>query len=173
MSISTTRHWSLLSTYLGPQWRHAILLAVLLFSSIALQLISPQVIRYFIDTAQSGRSDQALLHGLAIQHEQVLDVDQILACNVLERWWHCGRRVRGLRWCRRCRQGVTTLAGHAGFQGYEATLQVFLGFGHHGGEPAGTHPPSAACGRWPDPTGECFGTSRDRRRHTQNLLSQV
>ena len=61
MSISTTRHWSLLSTYLGPQWRHAILLAVLLFSSIALQLISPQVIRYFIDTAQSGRSDQALL----------------------------------------------------------------------------------------------------------------
>ena len=61
MSLSTTRHWSLLATYLGAQWRRAALLAALLLSSIALQLINPQVIRYFIDTAQTGRADQALL----------------------------------------------------------------------------------------------------------------
>jgi ATP-binding cassette, subfamily B, bacterial len=61
MTISSTRHWSLLTTYLGAQWRRALLLAVLLFSSIALQLVNPQVIRYFIDTAQSGRADSLLL----------------------------------------------------------------------------------------------------------------
>jgi ATP-binding cassette, subfamily B, bacterial len=61
MSLSTTRHWSLLATYFGVQWRRATLLAVLLLSSIALQLINPQVIRYFIDTAQAGGADRALL----------------------------------------------------------------------------------------------------------------
>ncbi len=61
MSISTTRHWTLLATYLGVQWRRAALLAVLLFSSIALQLINPQLIRYFIDTAQAGGADRTLL----------------------------------------------------------------------------------------------------------------
>src|SRR5690242_17552475 len=66
MSLSTTRHWSLLATYLGAQWRRAALLALLLFSSIALQLIKPQVIRYFIDTAQAGRADSVLLLAAAV-----------------------------------------------------------------------------------------------------------
>src|SRR5437764_7158727 len=66
MSRSTTRHWSLLVTYLGAQWRRAALLAVLLISITALQLINPQVIRYFIDTAQSGRADSVLLLAAAV-----------------------------------------------------------------------------------------------------------
>jgi ATP-binding cassette, subfamily B, bacterial len=66
MSLSTTKHWSLLATYLGPQWRRAALLAVLLFGSIALQLLNPQVIRYFIDTAQAGVADQTLLLAAAV-----------------------------------------------------------------------------------------------------------
>jgi ATP-binding cassette, subfamily B, bacterial len=66
MSLSTTRHWSLLSTYLGPQWRRAMLLAALLFGSIALQLLNPQIIRYFIDTAQAGVADRTLLLAAAV-----------------------------------------------------------------------------------------------------------
>jgi ATP-binding cassette, subfamily B, bacterial len=61
MSISMTRHWSLLTTYFGAQWRRALLLAVLLLGSIGLQLLNPQVIRYFIDTAQAGRAGGVLL----------------------------------------------------------------------------------------------------------------
>ncbi|HEU5100753.1 MAG TPA: ABC transporter ATP-binding protein [Roseiflexaceae bacterium] len=66
MSLSTTKHWSLLTTYLGPQWRRAALLALLLFGSIALQLLNPQIIRYFIDTAQAGVADQRLLLAAAV-----------------------------------------------------------------------------------------------------------
>jgi ATP-binding cassette subfamily B protein/ATP-binding cassette subfamily C protein len=66
MSLSSTKHWSLLAAYLGPQWRRAALLALLLFGSIALQLLNPQVIRYFIDTAQAGVADQTLLLAAAV-----------------------------------------------------------------------------------------------------------
>src|SRR5829696_2626704 len=64
--LSTTRHWSLLTTYLGAQRRRAALLAVLLLSSIGLQLLNPQVIRYFIDTAQVGGADSVLLLAAAV-----------------------------------------------------------------------------------------------------------
>ncbi len=36
-------------------------MSLLLFVSIAFQLVSPQVIRYFIDTAESGGTQQKLL----------------------------------------------------------------------------------------------------------------
>jgi ATP-binding cassette, subfamily B, bacterial len=64
--LSTTRHWSLLTTYLGTQRRRAALLAVLLLSSIGLQLLNPQVIRYFIDAAQAGQADGVLLLAAAV-----------------------------------------------------------------------------------------------------------
>jgi ATP-binding cassette, subfamily B, bacterial len=51
----------LLLTYLQPQWLKVLGLATLLFSSIGLQLLSPQVIRYFIDAAQVGATQQALM----------------------------------------------------------------------------------------------------------------
>jgi ATP-binding cassette subfamily B protein/ATP-binding cassette subfamily C protein len=56
----------LLATYLGPQWRRAALRALRLFGSIALQLLNPQIIRYFIDTAQAGVADQSLLLAAAV-----------------------------------------------------------------------------------------------------------
>lgn len=40
--------------YVGPRWRQATLLAVLLLSSIGLQLVNPQLLRYFIDAALAG-----------------------------------------------------------------------------------------------------------------------
>ena len=58
-SISTYR--TLLTTYLGPQRRRVVLLAILLLSSIGLQLLNPQIIRYFIDSALAGGADGALM----------------------------------------------------------------------------------------------------------------
>jgi ATP-binding cassette, subfamily B, bacterial len=55
------RYWRLLVTYLQPQWPRVALLAILLMSNIALQLINPQVVRYFIDATQAGRPLSALL----------------------------------------------------------------------------------------------------------------
>ena len=54
-------YWSFLATYLGPQRRRVAGLALLLLVSIGLQLISPQIIRYFIDAARAGVADAALL----------------------------------------------------------------------------------------------------------------
>ncbi len=54
-------YWRLLVTYLKPQWLSVILLSILLMSNIALQLINPQVIRYFIDATQAGSPLSALL----------------------------------------------------------------------------------------------------------------
>ncbi len=51
----------LLLRYLRPHWRLALLLAVLLAGSLALQLANPQVIRYFLDTTQSGGAPDQLL----------------------------------------------------------------------------------------------------------------
>jgi ATP-binding cassette subfamily B protein len=47
-------YFDLLSTYLKPQWPRVLLLAILLFASIGLQLVNPQIIRYVLDTAEAG-----------------------------------------------------------------------------------------------------------------------
>lgn len=57
MGISVRRYAQLLTTYLQPQWRQALLLLMLLLGSLGLELINPQLLRAFIDTA---RSDGAL-----------------------------------------------------------------------------------------------------------------
>ncbi len=59
------QYGDLLVTYLRPQRSKVLLLAGLLFGGIGLQLINPQVIRYFIDTAQS-RGPQSALLGAAL-----------------------------------------------------------------------------------------------------------
>lgn len=45
---------ALLATYLAPEWRRALVLGLLLLVGIGLQLANPQVLRTFIDQAQSG-----------------------------------------------------------------------------------------------------------------------
>ncbi len=50
MQIPLRQSWRLLSTYLRPQWPRVLLLGLLLFGSIALDLLKPQVLRIFIDT---------------------------------------------------------------------------------------------------------------------------
>src|SRR5947207_1951419 len=66
MNLPITNYRGLLGTYLGPQRQKVALLAALLLGSIGLQLLNPQVIRYFIDTAQTGGSQRALLGAAAL-----------------------------------------------------------------------------------------------------------
>ncbi|MCB9076610.1 MAG: ABC transporter ATP-binding protein [Anaerolineaceae bacterium] len=51
MELPLQRYWALLAQYLAPLRLKVGLLAALIFSGIALQLVNPQFIRYFIDTA--------------------------------------------------------------------------------------------------------------------------
>jgi ATP-binding cassette, subfamily B, bacterial len=60
MLPSLRRQGDLLIAYLSPQRTRVLLLAVFLLSSIGLQLANPQVVAYFIDTAQKGGPDSAL-----------------------------------------------------------------------------------------------------------------
>lgn len=63
MSRLPLRHyWALLATYLRPQRPRALLLALLIFGSIGLQLVNPQIIRYFIDSATTSAPDVNLLY---------------------------------------------------------------------------------------------------------------
>jgi ATP-binding cassette, subfamily B, bacterial len=54
------RYWTLLHHYLRPQWIKLAVLALLLGGDIGLQLVNPQLLRFFIDTARAGGSMQRL-----------------------------------------------------------------------------------------------------------------
>ncbi len=45
---------ALLSQYLKPQWFRVTLLSIFMFTGISLGLVNPQILRYFIDTAETG-----------------------------------------------------------------------------------------------------------------------
>ncbi len=60
-SVHLRQYWELLARYLGPQKGQVLLMTALLLAAIGLQLANPQVIRYFLDTAQAKGSSQALL----------------------------------------------------------------------------------------------------------------
>ncbi len=51
----------MLTRYVRPYWRQALLLAVVLLTSIGLQLVNPQIVRRFIDAAQSQGESRPLL----------------------------------------------------------------------------------------------------------------
>ena len=61
MGTSLRQYWNLLIEYLRPQWAMALLLAVLLLTAIGLQLVNPQIMRDFIDTASAGGATETLL----------------------------------------------------------------------------------------------------------------
>lgn len=61
MNVSFRQYKDLLAKYLQSQSSQVGLLAALLASGLILNLVNPQVIRYFIDTAQSGGSQPRLL----------------------------------------------------------------------------------------------------------------
>jgi ATP-binding cassette subfamily B protein len=59
-SPSLRQYRELLSRYLKPQIAWVIFMAVVLLAGIALKLINPQVLRYFLDTAQAGGAPRNL-----------------------------------------------------------------------------------------------------------------
>ncbi len=61
MKIGLHQHWNLLVDYLKPQKGRVIKLAIALLANIGLQLVSPQILRYFIDAAVTSGSGQNLL----------------------------------------------------------------------------------------------------------------
>jgi ATP-binding cassette, subfamily B, bacterial len=61
MHLLLKRYFSLLATYLKPQWRRSLLLGLLLPVTTALQLLNPQILKAFIDTAQGHRLSFSLL----------------------------------------------------------------------------------------------------------------
>lgn len=78
MTVSVRDYRSLLRQYLSPQWLRVCLLAVLLLGSIALQLVNPQIMRSFLDTAQSGGA-MALLVRLALLFLGIAVVQQAIS----------------------------------------------------------------------------------------------
>ena len=57
MSASGQSYREVLITYLKPQRGRVVWLAIALLSSIALQVLNPQILRYFIDTVMEiGRA---------------------------------------------------------------------------------------------------------------------
>ncbi|MBX3010732.1 MAG: ABC transporter ATP-binding protein [Caldilineaceae bacterium] len=57
---------ALLTTYLGPQRGRVLLLALLILLTIGLQLMNPQIVRYFLDSLQSGGQVRQLLGAAAL-----------------------------------------------------------------------------------------------------------
>ena len=80
MNIPIKRYASLLSEYLKPQRKRVLLLAVLLFTSIGLQLFIPQILKVFIDTitGQSQNADLSRLAGMAVLFIVAAIVQQVL-----------------------------------------------------------------------------------------------
>ena len=60
MKLPLRAYYRLLERYLRPQGRRVMVLALLIFSGIGLQLLSPQIVRAFIDIAQQGGEIGAL-----------------------------------------------------------------------------------------------------------------
>ena len=61
MTVRGHGHRKFLITYLSPQQGRVVGLAIALFTSVGLQLLNPQILRYFIDTAVAGESQRLLV----------------------------------------------------------------------------------------------------------------
>lgn len=66
MNITFKRYWTLLKTYVQPQWARVVWMMILLIINITLRLVNPQIMRTFIDAAMAGKAFADLLKlGLA------------------------------------------------------------------------------------------------------------
>ncbi|GCE04013.1 ABC transporter ATP-binding protein [Dictyobacter aurantiacus] len=78
----------LLTLYLGPQWRRVCWLILLLLGGIILQLINPQILRQFIDSAMQGADITplmlagALFMGLSLLNQALAVINTYVSENV-------------------------------------------------------------------------------------------
>jgi ABC-type multidrug transport system fused ATPase/permease subunit len=61
MHISLRQYYDILIRYLRPQMKRFLLLAALVLASIGLQIVNPQIVRYFIDSVKTGVTADVLL----------------------------------------------------------------------------------------------------------------
>jgi ATP-binding cassette subfamily B protein len=66
VTVSLKQYGALLADYLRPQKGSAALLAVLLLGGIGLQLINPQIVRYFLDTTETANGLDRLFGAAAL-----------------------------------------------------------------------------------------------------------
>ena len=71
-------YFRLLTTYLGPLWPPTALLGALLALGVGLELLNPQIVRSFIDTAQGGGALESLA-AAAMLYIGIAVVGQIVA----------------------------------------------------------------------------------------------
>ncbi len=76
-NIPLRRYWDLLVDHVQTQKGRFVLLSVLLLTSIALQVLNPQLMRYFLDTATSGHESSELVF-VALAFIGVALVQQVL-----------------------------------------------------------------------------------------------
>jgi ATP-binding cassette subfamily B protein len=62
VNIPLRQYWNLIVRYIVPQRLPALGLVLLLLAGIALQVVNPQIMRLFLDTAQAGGSTAGLIH---------------------------------------------------------------------------------------------------------------
>jgi ATP-binding cassette, subfamily B, bacterial len=79
MKLPFGQYGGLLITHLRPQRRRVTILAALLLTSIALQIANPQLLRYFIDTAQNPQSELRALFVAAGLFIAIALVTQLLS----------------------------------------------------------------------------------------------
>lgn len=98
LKLPLREYVGLLSDYLKPQWPSMVALALLLIAGIAMQLVNPQIIRWFIDTAKSesdgGRLMTAALIfiGISLLTQAVRVAAAYIGENV---GWVATNRLRG------------------------------------------------------------------------------
>ncbi|QAY68491.1 ABC transporter ATP-binding protein [Paenibacillus protaetiae] len=92
------QYYEVLKQYLFPWKKTLIALTALLLASTLLQLVSPQIIRYFIDTAGSGATMEPLYYaaGLFIGFALLQQLVSVIATYVSENLaWLTTNRLRG------------------------------------------------------------------------------
>jgi len=77
MTTPIHRYWQLLAHYLRPQRARVVVMAVTLLGSIALQLVHPQILARFIDTAVADSTADVLLN-LALLYIGIVLVEQVV-----------------------------------------------------------------------------------------------
>jgi ABC-type multidrug transport system fused ATPase/permease subunit len=77
MNTQIRRYWTLIAPHVTPYKTRFALLAVLLLGSIGLQLVSPQIVRAFVDQLTSSREGQALL-GVALAYLGATVLDMVV-----------------------------------------------------------------------------------------------
>lgn len=97
MRLPVKRYFTLLATYLKPQWPKVVMMGVLLILGIVLQLVNPRILGYFIDTLQRGGPRAALLQaagiyiGIALFRQLVVVVNTYFSQSVA---WTATNRLR-------------------------------------------------------------------------------